>query len=167
MGVAGELTAVRNRTWPTAQRAELASNSNEMRFLVQHCKSLIRRGRTGGSFRARPLVIYHFALTIALALLGSRGFARAADEVPQPQTDQSGNMGQDAANPVIYGSDLVKATSADQPNWLAPLNTVTPLLKEFVMYGQALQTLPNGANVDLINGGMPAVGIHLIPTYYN
>ena len=28
-------------------------------------------------------------------------------------------------------------------------------------------TLPNGANVAVYDGGMPAVGIHLIPDYYN
>jgi len=61
----------------------------------------------------------------------------------------------------------VDTTTAAQPNWAAPLTTITPLLKEFVMYGQAFQTLPTGARNTVYGGGMPAVGLHLIPTYDN
>ena len=109
---------------------------------------------------------YPHAFLIGLALLGS-GEIAAADELPQPQADQSSDVAQEVSNYFTEWSDRVKATQADQPSWFAPLNTVTPLLKEFGQYSQALQTLPNGANVDLINGGTPGVGLHLIPDYYN
>jgi hypothetical protein len=85
----------------------------------------------------------------------------------RPPASENVNAGQEAGAPVLYGRDIMLQTSADQPNWFAPLDTITPLLKEFVMFGDALQKLPYGANVNLINGGMPAIGIHLIPTYYN
>jgi hypothetical protein len=91
----------------------------------------------------------------------------AADQLPQPEPAQSDDLAQDVANYFAEWPDRVKATQADQPSWAAPLNTVTPLLKEFVQYSQAFQTLPNGANLDIYNGGSPGVGIHLIPDYYN
>jgi hypothetical protein len=93
--------------------------------------------------------------------------AWATDTLPMPRSTEAGTQ----PNPVeTYFSqwfDRVDATSAAQPNWAAPLTTITPLLKEFVMYGQAFQTQPNGAKTTVYDGGMPAVGLHLIPTYDN
>jgi hypothetical protein len=99
-------------------------------------------------------------------LLGLGGFAYA-DALQPPQASQSVDVPQDVENYFAEWFDRVDATSAAQPSWAAPMTTVTPLLKEFVMYGQAFQTLPNGANLAVYDGGMPAVGIHLIPDYYN
>jgi len=93
--------------------------------------------------------------------------ALATDASPQPQADQSGDVAEDVSNYFADWSGRVKATQADQPSWFAPLNTVTPLLKEFVQYSQAFQSLPNGANVDIYNGGTPGAGLHLVPDYYN
>ena len=121
----------------------------------------------GGLRRARPLGSYRHAFAIGLALLGTEQIARAADAMPPPEAAQSRDVAQDVANYFAEWSARVKATQADQPSWAAPLNTVTPLLKEFVQYSQAFQTLPNGANLDIYNGGSPGVGIHLIPDYYN
>ena len=121
----------------------------------------------GGYFRARSLGSYRHALVIGLTLLGPGEIARAADALPQPQVAESSDVAQDVTNYFADWFKRVDATSADQPSWAAPMTTVTPLLKEFVMYGQAFQTLPNGANVAVYDGGMPAVGIHLIPDYYN
>jgi hypothetical protein len=87
--------------------------------------------------------------------------------LPQPEPAQSDDLAQDVANYFAQWPDRVKATQADQPSWAAPLNTVTPLLKEFVQHSQAFQILSNGANLDIYNGGSPGVGIHLIPDYYN
>ena len=121
----------------------------------------------GGHRGARPLASYRHALGIALALLASGQTARAADALPQPEAAQSGDVAQNVANYFAEWSDRVKATQADQPSWAAPLNTVTPLLKEFAQYSQGFQTLPNGANVTLYDGGSGGVGLHLIPDYYN
>ena len=120
-----------------------------------------------GDLCARSLGTYRFAIVTVLVLLGRGEIACAADALPQPQADQGGDVGQDVANYFADWSERVKATQADQPSWAAPLNTVTPLLKEFVQYSQAFQTLPNGANTYIYNGGTPGVGIHLIPDYYN
>jgi len=109
---------------------------------------------------------YRNAFAIVLALLGLGGFAHA-DALQPPQASQSVDVPQDVENYFAEWFDRVDATSAAQPSWAAPMTTVTPLLKEFGMYGQAFQTLPNGANVAVYDGGMPAVGIHLIPDYYN
>ena len=106
-------------------------------------------------------------LTLGLAWLGLGGIARAADLSPPPQDAQNGGVAQDVADYFSDWSNRVKATQADQPSWAAPLNTVTPLLKEFVQYSQAYQTQANGANLALYNGGSPGVGIHIIPDYYN
>lgn len=139
----------------------------------------------GDRFPAPALAALRHAALIGLAVLGAAEIARADASLPEPQAGQSGGAAQDGtapdgtppdgptagdaspAGPVLYGYDIVRQTTDDQPHWFAPLNTVTPLLKEFVMYGEALQTAPNGANVNMINGGMPGVGIHLIPDYYN
>ncbi|MFZ0496146.1 MAG: hypothetical protein WBD78_04075 [Methylocella sp.] len=123
----------------------------------------------GGQPNARPLGSYRhaFAIAIGLALPGLGQIARAADALPLPQAAQSGDAAQDVTDYFAEWSDRVKATQADQPSWAAPLNTVTPLLKEFVQYSQAFQSLPNGANLDIYNGGSPGAGIHLIPDYYN
>jgi hypothetical protein len=104
---------------------------------------------------------------MGLAILGLGQTARAADALPPPQAAQSDDVARDATNYFAEWFERVDATSAAQPSWAAPLTTVTPLLKEFVMYGQAIQTLPNGANVTVTDGGVPAVGIHLIPDYHN
>lgn len=110
---------------------------------------------------------YGHVLAAALALAGPAQIARAADGLPPPQAAQSADAAQDAVNYFANWGDRVKATQADQPSWFAPLNTVTPLLKQFVQYSQAFQTLPNGANAYFYDGGMPGGGIHLIPDYYN
>ncbi len=122
----------------------------------------------GGHPNARPLGSYRHAFAIGLALLGPGEIARAADPMPPPQAAQSDDeVAQDVTNYFAEWFERVDATSAAQPSWAAPLTTVTPLLKEFVMYGQALQTIPNGAKVAVYDGGMSAVGVHLIPDYYN
>jgi hypothetical protein len=112
----------------------------------------------------------HLAALFAWVLyvdLSSFDPAFADDVMPVPQAAESSDLAQDISHYFADWSNRVKATQADQPSWAAPLNTVTPLLKEFVQYSQAFQTLPNGANTYLYNGGTPGVGIHLIPDYYN
>jgi len=125
----------------------------------------------GGHPNARPLGSYCHAFAIAiaigLALLGLGPIARAAEALPPPQAAESSDVAQDVTDYFAEWFERVDATSAAQPSWAAPMTTVTPLLKEFVMYGQAIQTLPNGANVAVYDGGIPAAGIHLIPDYYN
>ena len=96
---------------------------------------------------------------------GSFDQAFAGDVLPLPAGDN--DVGLDVSNFFADWANRVKATQADQPSWAAPLNTVTPLLKEFVQYSQAFQTLPNGANTYLYNGGAAGGGIHLIPDYDN
>jgi hypothetical protein len=119
---------------------------------------------TAPSFRGNSCHVF----AIWLALMGLVGTARAADVLSSaPQVPQSGDVAQDVANYFAEWSDRVKATQADQPSWPAPLNTGTPLLKELVQYSQGFQTLPNGANVTLYDGGSAGVGLHLIPDYYN
>ncbi len=109
------------------------------------------------------------ALLACFLYLGLSPFdSAAADEaLPQPQAAETSDIAQDISGYFANWPNRVKETQADQPSWAAPLNTVTPLLKEFVQYSQAFQTLPNGANTYLYNGGSPGVGLHLIPDYYN
>lgn len=101
----------------------------------------------------------------ACLLLGPTAWA--AEPLPVPARTEA----VDQTNPIgEYFSkwfERVDATTAAQPNWAAPLTTITPLLKEFLMYGQAFQTLPNHTHNTVYSGGMPAVGLHLIPTYDN
>jgi hypothetical protein len=106
------------------------------------------------------------AIAAGLALLGLAAFAWA-DPSSLPQASQSSNASTDIESYFAEWFERVDATSAAQPSWAAPMTTVTPLLKEFVMYGQAFQTLANGANLNIYDGGMPGVGIHVIPDYYN
>ena len=114
----------------------------------------------GGSRRhGRPPGSYCNAFVITLAALGSGQTARAADPSPPPESAQSGDAAQNVANYFADWSDRVKATQADQPSWAAPLNTVTPLLKEFAQYSQGFQALPNGANTILYDGGSGGVGL--------
>ena len=77
--------------------------------------------------------------------------AFAGDVSPLPADNN--DVGLDISSYFENWANRVKETQADQPSWAAPLNTVTPLLKEFVQYGQAFQTLPNGVNTYLYNGG--------------
>ncbi|MGI8569891.1 MAG: hypothetical protein ACR2KT_12925 [Methylocella sp.] len=121
----------------------------------------------GGHANARSPVSCRHAFAIGLAILGLGQIARAADALPPPQAAESAGVAEGVTDYFAEWFERVDAISAAQPSWAAPLTTVTPLLKEFVMYGQAIQTLPNGANVTISDGGMPAVGIHLIPDYYN
>jgi hypothetical protein len=92
---------------------------------------------------------------------------RASEPLPMPRSPETDGPLNPVADYFSKWFERVDATSAEQPNWAAPLTTITPLLKEFVMYGQAFQTLPNGASNTVYGGGMPAVGLHLIPTRYN
>jgi hypothetical protein len=87
-----------------------------------------------------------------LALLGLGTITHSRHRAAQPQADQSSDrfnlfqgLGEPREGNPSGSTFLVRAAEP-----------ITPLLKEFVMYGEALQTLPNGANVNLINGGMPA-----------
>jgi hypothetical protein len=93
--------------------------------------------------------------------------AWATDALPMPRRTEAGSRPDPVETYFVQWFDRVDATSAAQPNWAAPMTTITPLLKEFVMYGQAFQTQPNGARTTVYGGGMPAVGLHLIPTYDN
>jgi hypothetical protein len=90
--------------------------------------------RGGGHSSVRSLGCYRHAFAIGLALLGTGQIACAADVLPPPKAAQSGDVAQDVANYFAEWFDRVKATQADQPSWAAPLNTVTPLLKEFAQY---------------------------------
>lgn len=110
---------------------------------------------------------YRYALAIVLVLFGVAKSANASEQVPLPTPAQTDDFGDNLVNYFSTWSERVKATQAEQPSWAAPLNTVTPLLKEFVQYSQAFQTLPNGANLDIYNGAAAGLGIHLIPDYYN
>jgi len=75
------------------------------------------------------------------------------------------------ANPLedyfLHWFDRVDEVNASQPSWPSPIMTVTPLLKELVAYGQAFQTQPNGARNTVYNGGIAALGVHVVPTLYN
>jgi hypothetical protein len=83
------------------------------------------------------------------------------------QIVRSGDDAQDAENCLAdWFNRVVDATSAAQPSSVAPLNAVTSLLKEFVQYSEAFQTLPNGAQATVYDGGTPGPGLHLIPTEY-
>lgn len=107
------------------------------------------------------------AIAVAMACLAQGQIAYAADVLPTPRAVEGGAQPHPLEDYFAHWFERVDATTAAQPNWAAPLTTVTPLLKEFVMYGQAFQTLPNDARVTVYDGGMPAVGVHLIPTYTN
>ena len=61
----------------------------------------------------------------------------------------------------------VDAATASQPGWAAPLTTVTPLVKEFVQYGQTYETLNGGSHITTYDGGVGGVGLHLIPSLTN
>ncbi|MGH6857205.1 MAG: hypothetical protein ACRECP_06085 [Methylocella sp.] len=126
-----------------------------------------KRNACGGHAIARPLASCRHAFAIGLAILGLGQIARAADVSPPPQAADSAGAAKDVTDYFAKWFERVDATSAAQPSWPAPLTTVTPLLKEFVMYGEAVQRLPNGANVTVSDGGTPGAGIHLIPDYYN
>lgn len=107
------------------------------------------------------------ACVLLMACTAWGNVSRAAETLPMPRAEEVNAQPGPIEDYFSRWFERVDATTAAQPNWAAPLTTVTPLLKEFAMYGQAFQTLPNGAKVTVYDGGMPAVGLHLIPTYFN
>jgi hypothetical protein len=106
-------------------------------------------------------------IAVAAACLLPGQIAWAAEPLPVPHSTEAVGQPNPIGDYFSQWFERVDATSAEQPNWAAPLTTITPLLKEFVMYGQAFQTLPNHTHNTVYSGGMPAVGLHLIPTRYN
>jgi hypothetical protein len=69
-----------------------------------------------------------------------------------------------SANPVAnYFStwfDRVSKTQAEQPHWMTPLVTVTPLLEEELRYDQYQESLPGGKTLNSYGGGK---GLEFIP----
>src|SRR5438874_1553101 len=103
-------------------------NGDKLLGRNQHCMAFVQGARSP-SFRSS----YRNAFAIVLALLGLGGFAHA-DPLQPSQGSQSGDMPQDVENYFAEWFDRVDATSAAQPSWAAPMATVTPLLKEFVVW---------------------------------
>lgn len=91
----------------------------------------------------------------------------AADTLPIPQAVDSTRPANALEEYFLHWFDRVDEVSATQPNWPSPIMTTTPLIKELVAYGQAFQTLPNGAKATVYNGAINALGLHLVPTLYN
>lgn len=99
------------------------------------------------------------------------GIAQAAEPftvpAPVPQSAPSADPTSEVESYFANWFKRVDATQDAQPHWAAPLDTVTPLLKEFGQYSQVSQALPNGAAVAIYDGGTPGAGVHFIPDYYN
>jgi len=90
--------------------------------------------RGGGHSSVRSLGCYRHAFAIGLALLGTGQIACAADVLPRRKPPRAATWRKTWQTNFAEWFDRVKATQADQPSWAAPLNTVTPLLKEFAQY---------------------------------
>jgi hypothetical protein len=114
---------------------------------VRTCRSA---GAGSRSFRSRAIAAC-FAFGVGFAPLG----VHAADYTPlykappmAPVPDQ--NAGQDF---IASWLAMVTATQAAQPNWLAPLATVTPLLVQQYRFDLDFQNQGNGSHIDNYGGG--------------
>jgi hypothetical protein len=56
--------------------------------------------------------------------------------------------------------DMVSRTQAEQPRWLAPLVTVTPLLTQLFHYDVSTERLPDGSRLTSFGGGK---GLEFVP----
>jgi hypothetical protein len=121
----------------------------------------VRKCNTAGGSRSyRSCVIAAcFACGVGFAPLG----VHAADltqlyKAPSaPAPDQ--NTGQ---NFIATWLAMVTATQAAQPDWSAPLVTVTPLLTQLYRFDTDFQNQGNGSHIDNYGGGK---GLEIIPTY--
>jgi len=92
---------------------------------------------------------------------GGAATATAADAGAQAAADVGGDPISDY---FAHWHDRVHEAQSTQPSWITPIATVTPRLEQEFRYDELAQSLGNGANVDVYDGGK---GLELIPTTTN
>ncbi len=131
-------------------------------------RGVSRGGHACSTARARSDWFLGLVAVLAASLVPQLA-AWAAEPEPLPTPRTVDTIG--PANPVeeyfLHWFDRVDAVNATQPSWPSPIMTTTPLIKELIAYGQAFQTQPNGARNTVYNGGVNALGLHVVPTLYN
>jgi hypothetical protein len=110
-----------------------------------------------------------FAPAAILAFLGwfTTAYPASAQSLPPSQSNPSalaGNLSIFAPVASYFADWMTRATriQSEQPHWITPLVTVTPLLEEEYRYDQLWQSEPHGGAIDNFGANK---GLELIPWY--